>query len=68
MTAAQMGHRSTEMIFQHYRELVPKKETERFWQLMPGAQAENAGQAADMPEATRRKKPAGRVATGRLGG
>jgi len=66
-----MGHRSTEMIFQHYRELVPKKEAEKFWQIMPEATqppARAAGQSAEMPAAARRKKPAARVAGGRLGG
>ena len=34
-TATQMGHRSTEMLFRHYRELVTKSEAERFWSIFP---------------------------------
>jgi len=58
-TAAQMGHRSTEMIFQHYRELVPKKEAEKFWQILP-EERQPAAKPADRPPAkrpARRKKP-----------
>jgi integrase len=52
-TAAQMGHRSTEMIFQHYRELVPKKEAEKFWQIMPEA----PDKTPVAPGKTRTKEP-----------
>lgn len=34
-TALQMGHHSTQMIFQHYRELVKKTEAEKFWKITP---------------------------------
>jgi len=34
-TATQMGHRSTEMLFGHYRELVTKRDAERFWAILP---------------------------------
>lgn len=34
-TALQMGHRSTDMLFRHYRELVTKEEAERFWGIRP---------------------------------
>jgi site-specific recombinase XerD len=34
-TAMQMGHRSTDMVFRHYREVVTRQEAERFWGLMP---------------------------------
>jgi integrase/recombinase XerD len=34
-TAFQMGHRSTDMVFRHYREVVTRDEAERFWGLMP---------------------------------
>jgi integrase len=34
-TALQMGHETTKMLFQHYRELVSKEEAARFWNLMP---------------------------------
>jgi hypothetical protein len=33
------------MIFQHYRELVPRKEAEKFWQIMPEVEE----QPADAP-------------------
>ena len=35
MTAAQMGHRSTEMIFQHYRELVTPKQAAAWFAITP---------------------------------
>lgn len=34
-TALQMGHRSTDMLFRHYRELVTKEEAEKFWAIAP---------------------------------
>jgi integrase len=34
-TALQMGHRSTTMLFEHYRELVTKEDAERFWGILP---------------------------------
>lgn len=34
-TAHEMGHASTKMLYEHYRELVPKKEAEAFWLIMP---------------------------------
>lgn len=34
-TALQMGHRSTDMLFRHYRELVTKEEAEKFWVIVP---------------------------------
>lgn len=34
-TATQMGHRSTAMLFRHYRELVTKGEAEEFWRIVP---------------------------------
>ena len=36
-TATQLGHRSTDMLFEHYRELVTKDEAERFWNIFPEA-------------------------------
>jgi hypothetical protein len=55
-----MGHRSTEMIFQHCRELVPKKEAEKFWQIMPEEPQPAAKPAKDQAPRTaaaRRMKP-----------
>lgn len=34
-TATQMGHRSTEMLFRHYRELVTREDAETFWKISP---------------------------------
>jgi integrase len=34
-TAYQMGHRSTHIVHQHYKTLVPKAEAEKFWNLRP---------------------------------
>lgn len=35
-TALQMGHRSTDMLFRHYRELVTKEDALQFWAIDPG--------------------------------
>jgi integrase len=34
-TATQMGHRSTDMLFRHYRELVAPEDAKAFWSIMP---------------------------------
>jgi integrase len=34
-TSLQMGHRSSDMLFRHYRELVTKQEAEKFWRISP---------------------------------
>lgn len=34
-TARQMGHRSTDMLFEHYCEVVTRTEAEKFWNIMP---------------------------------
>lgn len=34
-TAVQMGHHSTKMLFEHYRELVRRCDAERFWSILP---------------------------------
>jgi len=34
-TATQMGHRSTDTLFRHYRELVTKEEAAKFWSIFP---------------------------------
>jgi integrase/recombinase XerD len=33
--ALEMGHRGTAMIFEHYRELVPGRDADRYWNIMP---------------------------------
>jgi len=35
LTATQLGHRSTDMLFRHYRELVTKDDAEKFWAISP---------------------------------
>lgn len=35
-TATEMGHRSTAMLFRHYRQLVSKTDAKKFWNLFPG--------------------------------
>ena len=32
-TALEMGHRDTQMLFRHYRELVTKEEARRYWEI-----------------------------------
>lgn len=38
-TALQAGHKGTDMIFRHYREIVKPKEAEAFWGIVPGVPA-----------------------------
>jgi integrase len=40
-TALQMGHMSTDILFNHYRELVTKKETEEYWTTAPSAKSQS---------------------------
>ena len=35
-TANQMGHKSTDVVHNHYKALVMKSEAEKFWALRPG--------------------------------
>jgi integrase len=35
MTAAQLGHSNTELLFEHYREVVTPQDAAAFWQIMP---------------------------------
>jgi integrase len=41
MLAAQMGHTSTRMIYQHYRDVVHPDDAAQWWQVMPPAGASN---------------------------
>ena len=34
-TALEMGHRDTQMLFKHYRELVTKEEAQAYWKIEP---------------------------------
>ena len=34
-TALEMGHRDTQMLFRHYRELVTKEEAQAYWAIEP---------------------------------
>jgi integrase len=34
-TATEMGHRGTDMLFRHYRELVSNKDAKDFWAIVP---------------------------------
>jgi len=34
-TALEMGHRDTNMLFRHYRELVTKEEAQAYWRIEP---------------------------------
>jgi len=35
--ALEMGHTDSNMLFQHYRELLRPKEAERYWNIRPAA-------------------------------
>jgi len=38
MTALEMGHATTDMLFKHYRNYrIRKKDAQRYWQLAPAA-------------------------------
>jgi hypothetical protein len=39
--ALDMGHSTTKMLFSNYREIVTPEEAERYWRILPPAQAEN---------------------------
>ena len=39
--AAELGHSTTAMLFNTYRELVLPEEAERYWRLLPSSEAEN---------------------------
>jgi integrase len=39
--ALEMGHTSTNLVFQHYRELVKPKEAKRYWNIVPQTKSEN---------------------------
>jgi hypothetical protein len=40
MTALQMGHATTDMLFRHYRNYrIGKKDAERFWNIRPASEA-----------------------------
>ncbi len=48
-TAQQMGHRSSDVVHNHYKALVLKKEAERFWNLKPKTQEEGKKETPDPP-------------------
>jgi integrase len=48
-TAAQMGHRDSTVIHNHYKALVLKSEAEKYWKLLP--KTEEAGQKGKPPKA-----------------
>lgn len=35
LTATALGHRSSDMLYEHYRRIVTKKEAEKFWEILP---------------------------------
>jgi integrase len=39
--ALQLGHRTTKMLFDHYREVVTPLEAERYWQIRPSKELGN---------------------------
>ena len=40
-TALQMGHRTIDTTFEHYRRAVRKEDAARFWEIMPTASGAN---------------------------
>jgi len=41
LVASELGHTTSQLVYQHYREVVTPEEAERYWQIAPPAQAEN---------------------------
>jgi integrase len=41
LTAHDLGHSGTQLLYQHYRELVTPEEAERYWKLEPASDTAN---------------------------
>ena len=41
LVASELGHTTSHLVYQHYREVVTPEEAERYWQIAPAADAEN---------------------------
>jgi integrase len=51
MTALQMGHATTDMLFKHYRNYrIPKKDAERYWRIAPAVGGKKVVQFAAVSE------------------
>jgi integrase len=40
LVASELGHTTSQLVHQHYRELVTPEEAKRYWQIEPAAQTE----------------------------
>lgn len=41
LVASELGHTTSQLVYQHYREIVTPEEAERYWQIAPTTEAEN---------------------------
>lgn len=41
LVASELGHTTSQIVYQHYREVVTPEEAQRYWQIAPAAKAEN---------------------------
>jgi integrase len=41
LVASELGHTTSQLVYQHYREVVTPEEAVRYWQIAPAAEAEN---------------------------
>jgi integrase len=41
LVASELGHSTSQLVYQHYRELVTPEQAEHYWNILPAAEAEN---------------------------
>src|SRR5262249_30274227 len=41
LVASELGHTTSQLVYQHYREVVTPEEAERYWKIAPAAEAKN---------------------------
>ena len=40
-SASELGHTTSQLVYQHYREVVTPEEAEQYWKIKPAAEPEN---------------------------
>jgi integrase len=41
LVASELGHTTSQLVYQHYRELVTPEQAKHYWKIMPAAEAAN---------------------------
>jgi integrase len=41
LVASELGHTTSQLVYQHYREVVTPEEAERYWKIEPAAEPDN---------------------------